>query len=90
MMMYKGYKGEVVVDEDAGVLHGHVTSIRDVVTFEGTTVAEIVQAFHDSVDDYLAFCAELGQDPNGSDSSDVRSLASMRAYIIQRRHNGST
>jgi len=32
--------------------------IHDVVTFQGKTLEEIVQAFHDSVDDYLAFCAE--------------------------------
>ncbi len=70
-MMYKGYKSEVVVDEEAGVLHGHVAAIRDVVTFEGATVAEIIQAFHASVDDYLAFCRELGQEPNRPDSGIV-------------------
>jgi len=79
MMMYKGYRGEVVVDEEAGVLHGHVAAIRDVVTFEGMTVAEIIQAFHDSVDDYLAFCAELGQEPNRPDSSTVEARVSRSA-----------
>lgn len=36
---------------------------RDVITFQGTTVAEIKQAFHDSVEDYLDFCAQLGHEP---------------------------
>jgi len=56
-----------------------MAAIRDVVTFEGTTVAEIIQAFHDSVDDYLAFCAELGQEPDRPGSSPVEAQVSMSA-----------
>lgn len=33
-------------------------------TFQGTTVDEIEQAFKDSVDDYLAFCKERGEEPD--------------------------
>jgi predicted HicB family RNase H-like nuclease len=63
-MEFKGYRGEITaVDEVQGLIHGRVAGIRDVVTFEGTTVKEIVQAFHDSVDDYLAFCEERGESP---------------------------
>jgi predicted HicB family RNase H-like nuclease len=64
MMTYKGYTGRVEVDEKAGILHGRVIDITDVITFEGTTVDEIRQAFRDSVDDYLAFCQELGKEPD--------------------------
>jgi len=32
--------------------------------FQGTTVDEIEQAFKESVDDYLAFCAERGEEPD--------------------------
>jgi predicted HicB family RNase H-like nuclease len=58
---YKGYTGEVAIDGEADILAGHVLDIRDVVTFEGETVAEVKQAFRDSVDDYLDFCQELGR-----------------------------
>ncbi len=64
MMEYKGYIGKAEVDEDAGLFHGEIINIRDVVTFEGKTVTELRRAFHESVDDYLAFCAERGEDPN--------------------------
>ncbi len=64
MMEYKGYVGEVEFDDEAKVLHGEVIGIRDVVTFEGESVAEIEQAFHDSVDDYLDFCRQRGEDPD--------------------------
>ena len=64
MMTYKGYTGQIEVDEKAGILHGRVIDITDVITFEGTTVDEIRQAFRDSVDDYLEFCQELGKEPD--------------------------
>jgi len=63
MMEYKGYIGKVEFDCDAGVFHGEVVNIRDVITFEGISVEELNQAFRDSVDDYLEFCAARGEDP---------------------------
>ena len=56
-MEYKGYIGKVEFDEEAGILHGEVINLRDVITFEGDCVEEIEKAFRESVDDYLEFCA---------------------------------
>ncbi len=63
MMTYEGYTGSVEVDMEAEILFGRVVGLRDVVTFQGETVAEARKAFQDSVDDYLAFCAERGEPP---------------------------
>lgn len=63
MIEYKGYVGKVELDDEAGTLHGEVVGLRDVITFEGTTVPEVTLAFRESVDDYLAFCAERGEAP---------------------------
>ncbi|MGZ3632812.1 MAG: type II toxin-antitoxin system HicB family antitoxin [Parachlamydiaceae bacterium] len=63
-MKYKGYAGHVEYDDEAKIFHGEVLGIKDVVTFQGTTVDEIEQAFKDSVDDYLAFCKERGEEPD--------------------------
>ena len=62
MMNYKGYVGAVEVDSEAKILHGRVRGIRDIITFEGETVDEVIKAFHDSIDDYLEFCQELGRE----------------------------
>ena len=62
-MKYKGYTGQVEFDEDSGILFGRVIGLRDVITFEADSGAEVTQAFQDSVDDYLAFCAERGESP---------------------------
>ena len=53
MLRHRGYVGHADLDVDAGVLHGEILGIRDVVTFEGTSVDELQKAFEDSVDDYL-------------------------------------
>ena len=63
MMEYKGYIGKVEIDDEAGILHGEVINIRDVITFEGTSVDEIHKAFRESVDDYLEFCTQRGEAP---------------------------
>ena len=63
MMEYKGYIGKVEFDDDADIFHGEVINLRDVITFQGDSVEEIRQAFRESVDDYLAFCAERNEEP---------------------------
>ncbi len=63
-MEYKNYLARVEFDEDADVFHGEIINIRDVVTFQGKSVAELRQAFVDSVDDYFAFCAACDEQPD--------------------------
>jgi predicted HicB family RNase H-like nuclease len=64
MMEYKGYIGNVSFDDDAGIFHGEVVNTRDVITFQGESVAELRRALRESVDDYLAFCKERGEEPD--------------------------
>jgi predicted HicB family RNase H-like nuclease len=64
MMVYKGYLANIAFDEQANLFHGEVINIRDVVTFQGQSVDELRQAFADSVEDYLSFCAERGEEPD--------------------------
>jgi len=61
---YKGYIGQIIFDNDASIFHGEVLNIQDVITFQGKSVDEIRQAFQESIDDYLNFCAERGEKPN--------------------------
>lgn len=62
-MEYKGYFAKVEFDDEANIFHGEVINLRDVITFQGKTVKELRKAFKDSVDDYLEFCVERGEDP---------------------------
>jgi len=63
MMQYKDYTGKVEFDNEADTFHGEVIGLRDVITFQGRTVDEVREAFRESIDDYLAFCAKRGEEP---------------------------
>ncbi|BAT52332.1 HicB protein [Nostoc sp. NIES-3756] len=62
-MRYKGYEAVVEFDDEAEIFHGEVINIRDVITFQADNVKDLKQAFHDSIDDYLEFCKERGEEP---------------------------
>lgn len=62
-MTYKGYTGVVEFDDAAGIFHGRVLHLRDVITFQGTSVEELRREFQASIDDYLEWCAERGEAP---------------------------
>jgi predicted HicB family RNase H-like nuclease len=60
---YKGYWGNIELDPDDLIFYGTVLGIKDVITFQGTTVDELIQAFQDSIDEYLDWCEERGENP---------------------------
>jgi predicted HicB family RNase H-like nuclease len=62
-MKYKGYEAIVEYDDEAEIFYGEVVNLRDVITFQGDSVKDLKQAFHDSIDDYLDFCQERGEEP---------------------------
>ena len=64
MLNHKGYTGHVEFNDEAGIFHGEVLDLNDVVTFQGRTVEELERAFRESVEDYLAFCQERGEAPD--------------------------
>ena len=49
VLKYKGYVGVFDFDPEVKLFHGDVVGIRDVVTFQGQSVAELEQALRDSV-----------------------------------------
>ena len=64
MLRYKGYIGQVEFDDEAEIFHGEIIGIRDVITFQGKTVASIKKSMKDSVEDYLAMCKKHGKQPD--------------------------
>lgn len=60
---YKGYIAEVSIDEDSGWLHASTLGMRDVVKAEAEPCAQLKVEFAISVDEYSAFCDELGREP---------------------------
>lgn len=63
ILKYKGYLTRVEFSAEDRILYGKIEGISDLVTFESASSAEIEKEFHDSVDDYLAFCESEGKAP---------------------------
>ncbi len=62
MMRHKGYLGSVGYSDEDQVFHGKVEFIRDLVTYEGTSVKSLQKAFREAVDDYLELCEREGKE----------------------------
>lgn len=72
------------------------------VNFEGQSVQELTEAFHEAVDDYLAYCEEEGIQPHKSYSgslnvrltpeihSPYRNAGTACRYLYQCFHQTST
>lgn len=83
MMKYKGYLGEVEYDYDAKIFHGEVIGLKDVITFQAKTVADLEKAFKDSINDYLEWCRERGEQPEKTYSGKlhIRMKPSLHAHL---------
>jgi len=62
-MEYKGYTARVEFDHEADLFHGRVLNLRDVINFQGASVAELRHEFAESIEGYLEWCAERGEAP---------------------------
>ena len=89
-MEYKGYVGSVEFSETDGLFFGKVLGIRSLISYEGTTAAELVSDFHGAVDDYIVLCKEEGTEPEvaykGSFNIRIGSERHKRAAIYAIAH----
>lgn len=61
---YRGFTGVIdTIDADLGLISGTVLGIRDVIHFEGKTVAETLRSFRKAVDAYLKLCEQENVPP---------------------------
>lgn len=63
-LKHKGYTGSVEYSETDNCLYGKVLGMsKDLISYEGTTLAELRADFEAGVDDYLAGCEAHGIEP---------------------------
>lgn len=70
-MTYKGYIGSVAFSEKDNVFFGKIEGINGLVNFEGESVKELTNAFHEAVEDYIAYCKDEGIEPDKSYSGSL-------------------
>lgn len=91
ILQYKGYYASVSFSSADEVFCGKIIGINDLISFEGSTVAELKQGFHEAVDDYLETCAEIGKAPDktykGSFNVRVPSSLHKQAAIFASLNN---
>jgi predicted HicB family RNase H-like nuclease len=88
---HKNFIGRFNFVEDEEIFHGKIEGITDLVTFEGTSVFEIKQAFIEAVEDYILLCNEVGKDPyksfKGSFNVRISSDLHRKAALTAAREN---
>ena len=63
MMTYKGYHADIKYSDEDKMFVGEVIGLSDVLAFHGSSVSELEEMFHQSVDNYLEMCREFGKNP---------------------------
>ncbi len=61
-LMHKGYAALVEFDAEDRIFFGRIAGIADSVTFHADSVDELVSAFENAVDNYIALSKKLGRD----------------------------
>ena len=61
ILNYRGYETKIHYSAEDQLLYGKIEGISDLINFESEDSKKIEQEFHDAVNDYLAFCKEIGK-----------------------------
>lgn len=85
-LSYNGYVGSVHFNAEDEVFYGTIVGVDDLVTFEGTTVADLAASFRDAVEDYIALCRRIGKPARKSyrGSFNVRIPASLHRRAAEQ------
>ncbi len=91
-MSYKNYYGSVQYSDEDQVFFGKVEFIRSLISYEGTDIKGLRQAFEEAVDDYLELCQQEKIEPEQpfKGSFNVRTGSDLhRKAVLYAKENGS-
>ena len=63
LMEYNGYYAKIQYSDEDSVFFGVIDGIRDSISFEGSNVEELKEAFHEAVEDYIDICKRHNREP---------------------------
>jgi len=66
ILNYKDFIATVHFSSEDEIFFGKIEGINDLITFEGNSVADLKEAFIDSVEEYIALCKKTGKQPHKS------------------------
>ena len=93
MMEYNGYHADIKYSDEDKLFVGEVIGINDALFFHGSSVSELEDMFHQSIDNYLEMCREFGKEPEkeykGQFNVRIPSELHREAVIYAREKNVS-
>lgn len=63
LLRYKGYSARPEYSAEDRIFYGKILGISDLVDFQSESAKDLEDEFHKAVDEYLAFCEEIGKEP---------------------------
>lgn len=92
-IQYKGYIGSVEFSEEDSLFYGKVLGIRSLISYEGENAHDLIEDFHNAIDDYLEDCKENGKNPEvafkGSFNIRISPELHKQIYIYASSHQMS-
>lgn len=64
MMEYKGYHATFEYDAEDDIFVGKVFGVVDSLNFHGSSINQLKEMFHQSIDNYLSTCERIGKIPD--------------------------
>jgi predicted HicB family RNase H-like nuclease len=71
ILQHRGYAARAEFDADDQLFVGRIAGINDIVSFHADSVAGLVAAFREAVDDYLETCDRIGKKPEKAYSGNL-------------------
>lgn len=89
-LKYGKYTATILYNSEDEVFFGKVIGINDLISFEGSSVNELKEAFKEAVDDYIETCKGLGKSPDkiykGTFNVRVPALIHKKAALLAAQH----
>ena len=63
LMEYKGYHAKIEFDKEDNIFVGQVLGINDSLNFNGSSISELEESFHDSIENYILICRQCNKQP---------------------------
>lgn len=63
-LRYKGYSARPEYSAEDRIFYGKISGIHDLVDFQTESAEDLEGEFRKAVDAYLAFCADIGKEPD--------------------------
>lgn len=63
-MKYKDFEGSIEISYEDRIMFGKILFINDLIMYEGSSIDDLEQGFHEAVDNYLEFCEKHNKRPD--------------------------